>query len=268
MGRPDPRQIIPAYAGSTRWGRSGRSGLRDHPRIRGEHINPQAGDVVRDGSSPHTRGARVAGGGACIRRADHPRIRGEHADEPHWVGTLAGSSPHTRGAQRRQPGREAGARIIPAYAGSTRSEYSIIVPFRDHPRIRGEHPGPWPASHHTGGIIPAYAGSTSVYETIHTTPPDHPRIRGEHRMRPVWYSSIPGSSPHTRGAQTPNRRTPSRLGIIPAYAGSTSLWSARSSRAPDHPRIRGEHDIRFATLAGNYGSSPHTRGARLFDLFH
>ena len=192
----------------------------------------------------------------------------------------------------------------------------------DHPRIRGEHPGPWPASHHTGGIIPAYAGSTSVYETIHTTPPDHPRIRGEHRMRPVWYSSIPGSSPHTRGAQTPNRRTPSRLGIIPAYAGSTSspasptpsapdhprirgehdcsiyftnfptgssphtrgarvrlvgdhalfwiipayagstsLWSARSSRAPDHPRIRGEHDIRFATLAGNYGSSPHTRGA-------
>ena len=91
------------------------------------------------GSSPHTRGAlrnvahntplgriipAYAGSTSALRSsimalADHPRIRGEHADEPHWVGTLAGSSPHTRGAQRRQPGREAGARIIPAYAGST-----------------------------------------------------------------------------------------------------------------------------------------------------
>ena len=200
------------------------------------------GSIRPSGSSPHTRGAhqpsgwrcsqgriipayagstRRWGGGAGIRRADHPRIRGGHADEPHWVGTLAGSSPHTRGAQRRQPGREAGARIIPAYAGSTRSEYSIIVPFRDHPRIRGEHfpvdvdgVGFRGSSPHTRGapaedrlghlmcrIIPAYAGSTPARGQRHTTPG--------------------GSSPHTRGAHPSMKPSTLHPRIIPAYAGST-----------------------------------------------
>ena len=51
--------------------------------------------------------------------------------------------------------------------------------------------------------------------------------------------------------------------IIPAYAGSTYSHECELPDRQDHPRIRGEHDIRFATLAGNYGSSPHTRGAQL-----
>ena len=71
------------------------------------------------------------------------------------------------------------------------------------------------------GIIPAYAGSTSaIFWSICSTT-DHPRIRGEHEgggERGVVYA---GSSPHTRGAQYLAARAVLRIGIIPAYAGST-----------------------------------------------
>ena len=71
-----------------------------------------------------------------------------------------------------------------------------------------------------------------------------------------------GSSPHTRGARRRRRAKSAATRIIPAYAGSTSPWSAPSSRAPDHPRIRGEHDIGPRHFIGLVGSSPHTRGAQ------
>ena len=95
------------------------------------------------GSSPHTRGALqlvyfgVVGTGiipayagstcqmpmAVLPWTDHPRIRGEHFS---WVPikvAISGSSPHTRGAQWAGwgPGSEVG--IIPAYAGSTYTEW-------------------------------------------------------------------------------------------------------------------------------------------------
>ena len=194
------RRIIPAYAGSTpsrtrpdhrRW---------DHPRIRGEHPPRRFAGRRRRGSSPHTRGARrppisrivpvgiipaYAGSTRTVawstrRAGDHPRIRGEHG----WVScvswTLAGSSPHTRGAQPASPLAIDVAGIIPAYAGSTAEVRVAPTTFRDHPRIRGEHPdrsgssrpAPGSSPHTRGalaglsgdlaplGIIPAYAGST------------------------------------------------------------------------------------------------------------
>ena len=51
------------------------------------------------------------------------------------------------------------------------------------------------------------------------------------------------------------------LGIIPAYAGSTTAGSGRRRRPSDHPRIRGEHAGTPAGEAARPGSSPHTRGA-------
>ena len=91
--------IIPAYAGSTRHGHSHLLLYPDHPRIRGEHQSSARQCRWRDGSSPHTRGARLrplkdfaprpiipayAGSTSWERRRrvpawDHPRIRGEHA---------------------------------------------------------------------------------------------------------------------------------------------------------------------------------------------
>ena len=49
--------IIPAYAGSTASKRSSTSSSRDHPRIRGEHVEHLPTSLQCFGSSPHTRGA-------------------------------------------------------------------------------------------------------------------------------------------------------------------------------------------------------------------
>ena len=223
QGRPPPVfRIIPAYAGSTLtvccWVR----GVKDHPRIRGEHVSFCLLLFFRLGSSPHTRGALY---GAFRRRA---RARG--------------SSPHTRGAllNGRRFSRWCG--IIPAYAGSTPIRIYSYLRTSDHPRIRGEHfQGGGPtremqgSSPHTRGaregraaserrdrIIPAYAGSTG-WPKHHIKPhPDHPRIRGEHGT--IWSAMNPvtGSSPHTRGARRTGTPSRPRGRIIPAYAGSTA----------------------------------------------
>ena len=52
------------------------------------------------------------------------------------------------------------------------------------------------------------------------------------------------------------------MGIIPAYAGSTTGWRAPPSQHWDHPRIRGEHRLDIPWPQAMQGSSPHTRGAR------
>ena len=71
-----------------------------------------------------------------------------------------------------------------------------------------------------------------------------------------------GSSPHTRGAQRPVRVARPGLRIIPAYAGSTASCGSGFDAHADHPRIRGEHRSNCACRRAQFGSSPHTRGAR------
>ena len=279
---PAPSRIIPAYAGSTRYAALSIRGVKDHPRIRGEHAISSLRLVEIQGSSPHTRGAppcpylsgrswRIipAYAGSTrrsparrIRLPDHPRIRGEHIRTSSNISLKAGSSPHTRGAPGFGRARRRRPRIIPAYAGSTRARGCRSFRARDHPRIRGEHvdqvlavPGDAGSSPHTRGaplrcfgplsgsrIIPAYAGSTCGKPSATTSPPDHPRIRGEHMSTAESGSYCSGSSPHTRGA--------------PTSTASTLPWQR------DHPRIRGEHGSNSATTIWSTGSSPHTRGAR------
>ena len=133
-------------------------------------------------------------------------------------------------------------RIIPAYAGSTPPSATLGGSCRDHPRIRGEHPGRTRPAPGTGRIIPAYAGSTHAVERARIEGPDHPRIRGEHLLSGVGGQDPAGSSPHTRGALSDAWRHWPVSGIIPAYAGSTSRLSRWRDSSP--------------------GSSPHTRGAQ------
>ena len=94
-------------------------------------------------------------------------------------------------------------------------------------------------------IIPAYAGSTARVTEQRALIGDHPRIRGEHRRRPHWLHD--------------------RARIIPAYAGSTWGAVAEAVADTDHPRIRGEHPYHIIEVPAEYGSSPHTRGARSGD---
>ena len=233
-------RIIPAYAGSTTLSCARRSGIRDHPRIRGEHALASALAASERGSSPHTRGAQptwhesVRAGRIIPAYAgstptslqcffdwwDHPRIRGEHALDVVCGPSVVGSSPHTRGA-------------LEVFVGALR--------------------------HH--GIIPAYAGSTVSRGLSGSIRRDHPRIRGEHMNDDVRFNVDGGSSPHTRGARTTNAPYHRRGRIIPAYAGSTTYCTCRGRARTDHPRIRGEH-FSFRIGPGLFpGSSPHTRGA-------
>ena len=52
-------------------------------------------------------------------------------------------------------------------------------------------------------------------------------------------------------------------GIIPAYAGSTTMGKSMLPSLADHPRIRGEHWSGSVVAPRMIGSSPHTRGALL-----
>ena len=238
-----------------------RACCRDHPRIRGEHGFAWEGFLALIRSSPHTRGARLngenkgvscgiipayAGSTLCRRRhpprkPDHPRIRGEHSSFSAQSPLSKGSSPHTRGAP-----------------GARRSSSTAIS---DHPRIRGEHGFRAASRGGRGGSSPHTRGARSAASRLSYPWMDHPRIRGEHLVIAVDWDLAAGSSPHTRGALGELRIPHADIGIIPAYAGSTSSIHTKGEVKRDHPRIRGEHfspKLRFGSYAG---SSPHTRGA-------
>ena len=240
----DALRIIPAYAGST-W-------------FKTEAISPD------EGSSPHTRGAPSTVRRSASRGRIIPAYAGSTSRAKGHSLSASGSSPHTRGAHEPCVG--------------------IAIAAVDHPRIRGEHVEGIPELSRRIGSSPHTRGapSSDFRATPQTT--DHPRIRGEHwsaegkkylaygiipayagstmrSLRLLWQSS--GSSPHTRGALK--------------HQGWLRLYDE------DHPRIRGEHQVRpfginrargiIPAYAGSTdgtiiltpfeaGSSPHTRGAR------
>ena len=193
---------------------------------------------------------------------DHPRIRGEHTVDVGADRRRCGSSPHTRGARRRAIGELGLGRIIPAYAGSTKSTSTPPETFEDHPRIRGEHIRGVEALLPLDGSSPHTRGARFCRRPCGRWRRDHPRIRGEHDDRQEHVAELGGSSPHTRGARFVETIHSNALGIIPAYAGSTFARRNVSRRDQDHPRIRGEHPAMARILRSASGSSPHTRGAR------
>ena len=151
--------------------------------------------------------------------------------------------------------------IIPAYAGNTHFIVIVAVTWRDHPRVCGEHEtvqmslgydvgssprmrGTPPDSffpHRTFGIIPAYAGNTAQWSPVRFDEGDHPRVCGEHTVISGCRLSFGGSSPRMRGTHVVVFPKLAQLGIIPAYAGNTSLSPASTSFLRDHPRVCGEH---------------------------
>ena len=242
--------IIPAYAGST-------STLR-------------IADFRSLGSSPRMRGAPPHPSRRTRKSRDHPRVCGEHR-----VLVL-----------RKRPRRG----IIPAYAGSTstsRPSMSLVtgssprmrgalasVPASnpchwDHPRVCGEHARLPGGPHGVEGIIPAYAGSTqSLCESSTVIVGSSPRMRGAPRPGvKLWTRNW--DHPRVCGEHKPKLSCPLlKLGIIPAYAGSTRKLarseymrggsSPRMRGAPsptpvvldptrDHPRVCGEHRSRLRT---------------------
>ena len=112
------------------------------------------------------------------------------------------------------------------------------------------------------GIIPAYAGKTNHLLERWRVHRDHPRICGEHEPmveNPVLNA---GSSPRMRG--TPGSQGPcvQAAGIIPAYAGNTTIYGRNRVARRDHPRVCGEHCAGVILEAVMQGSSPRMRGTR------
>ena len=296
--------IIPAYAGNTTSFIARSAERRDHPRLRGEHHCPGWMFTTSVGSSPLTRGTHhlpvmgVLGLGIIPAYAgntsdsipagelsrDHPRLRGEHSLRRGTYPHHRGSSPLTRGTPYHHAGSCEGLRIIPAYAGNTPAVRGRRRWTRDHPRLRGEHSilknaiststGSSPLTRgtrqHSGdrlelaGIIPAYAGNTPPPCPICPIIWDHPRLRGEHSGK-IGASSLQiGSSPLTRGTPARPADHPHEFGIIPAYAGNTTLLAAHIQISGDHPRLRGEHSWSISASTCCLGSSPLTRGTLAF----
>ena len=88
-------------------------------------------------------------------------------------------------------------------------------------------------------------------------------MRGEHSKQGAAITAAPGSSPHARGAHSPNDVITELVGIIPACAGSTRKRTQPSPTHWDHPRMRGEHPRQRNSSRWAGGSSPHARGAHL-----
>ena len=151
--------------------------------------------------------------------------------------------------------------IIPAYAGNTLNTPDLLDVRRDHPRVCGEHPfrsgvhaavrGSSPRMRGTPAaraaataahwIIPAYAGNTPTFPWSTTVARDHPRVCGEHILRKNARKHHAGSSPRMRGTLGEWFDWRHGAGIIPAYAGNTTVSGVLSSNRLDHPRVCGEH---------------------------
>ena len=140
------------------------------------------------------------------------------------------------------------------------SSATPITVLGSSPHARG---APRPHGLHGGrvGIIPACAGSTGLPGKRKAGRWDHPRMRGEHTTHVAANGNQLGSSPHARGARLLHARRRRDGGIIPACAGSTAPYATEGKLDWDHPRMRGEHNLRTYWSWWQLGSSPHARGA-------
>ena len=101
---------------------------------------------------------------------------------------------------------------------------------REHgssPRMRGKRTGcsvaSWPVR-----IIPAHAGQTCTPRTSCDFPQDHPRACGANACMTGVIDNVDGSSPRMRGKQGKTAKASDGVRIIPAHAGQTVRFYAKT----------------------------------------
>ena len=308
-GKPHPwnvrqrRQgLIPAHAGKTRSARTQCRPRTAHPRSRGENKRRHRSVTSRSGSSPLTRGKRLAreprqaqtrlipahaGKTQTVYKqisqwSAHPRSRGENLAGRRATSPDLGSSPLTRGKPSLAEVLPQDARLIPAHAGKTACTPTASQRPSAHPRSRGENLLGGSCGHSFEGsspltrgklrgrelkfipkrLIPAHAGKT--FYVYHCFPDRraHPRSRGENRLRAVLNLLTDGSSPLTRGKPTVGVADGGTDRLIPAHAGKTQPVETVIWSRAAHPRSRGENGAVTVVVSFGSGSSPLTRGKR------
>ena len=91
-------------------------------------------------------------------------------------------------------------------------------------------------------------------------PPDHPHVRGEKRSVPRSARVYDGSSPRAWGKVVRQRTRAVIDRIIPTCVGKRLSHTHKTEHYPDHPHVRGEKSIGFASSEKRGGSSPRAWG--------
>ena len=190
------------------------------------------------------------------------------------------SSPRGRGKRAGPLLAGHAVRLIPAWAGKTRSTPTDPWSCQAHPRAGGENyerktgqpitagssprgrgKPPWvrliPSRN---GLIPARAGKTSTTRVEHFQHTAHPRAGGENAPSTAYPSHSPGSSPRGRGKRAASRRSHHQYRLIPARAGKTSTPTTPVRSCSAHPRAGGENGPNQPGNCFSAGSSPRGRG--------
>ena len=114
--------------------------------------------------------------------------------------------------------------------------------------------------HVHAGITPACAGKRKPERQSGWKYWDHPCMCGEKTSFRWVTSAIIGSPPRMRGKGCWQKKSPTGLGITPAYAGKRACLSVLGILPADHPRTCGEKLGFPISRPTELGSPPHVRG--------
>ena len=275
-------RFIPACAGNTWSSRPETRYGSVHPRVCGEHLMRCQRSTPLNGSSPRVRGTRRRGVSGRAAARFIPACAGNTTDATVSKLEDDGSSPRVRGTPARRRRFQLVRRFIPACAGNTRRRRREAPGLSVHPRVCGEHLN---CAFHTSTVcgssprvrgtrallaqgfsrhrfIPACAGNTWGGRAGPSRFPVHPRVCGEHQLSIIAAVGVPGSSPRVRGTPRRSKAHADVVRFIPACAGNTLRAAHRADIRPVHPRVCGEHEVRYYPKRGGAGSSPRVRGTR------
>ena len=151
-------------------------------------------------------------------------------------------------------------RITPAYAGKSFGAcIADAVPPGSPPRVRGKVIADAPDPDEMR-ITPAYAGKRPAASAARSAKWDHPRVCGE-KFRFILLSLLSsGSPPRVRGKGVVHVFVPEKLGITPAYAGKSFMWTKFCRETRDHPRVCGEKGKNHPRKPYCEGLPPRVRG--------
>ena len=110
------------------------------------------------------------------------------------------------------------------------------------------------------GITPAWAGKRRCTAACNGLCWDHPRVGGEKLFDNGTGQGAQGSPPRGRGKVTRRKRTRTKAGITPAWAGKSHAVHSPSHGAGDHPRVGGEKLGSMPWQIWRLGSPPRGRG--------
>ena len=151
-------------------------------------------------------------------------------------------------------------RLIPAHAGKTFTPVRLVAPSWAHPRACGEN---LTGAFMYGSIcwlIPAHAGKTRNTTVMLSKSRAHPRACGENVRVGELLEGSAGSSPRMRGKRRESIPLSVWVGLIPAHAGKTVVYTQAAQVSSAHPRACGENRTLDTKAVKKAGSSPRMRG--------